>query len=101
MSASSAFRCRVSSNSRAFSSATLRLPAIVVSRRTSASLNAFSWSRFWSEIRPVASPPTMRGTKSTDIAGSPEPMSDDSPTSSTDRSVARSLIRSGCRVCMT
>ena len=33
ISASSALRCRVSSNSRAFSSATLRLPASVVSRR--------------------------------------------------------------------
>ena len=48
---SSRRRC-VSSNRRAFSSATLRLPAIVVSRRTSASLNACSRSRFWSEMTP-------------------------------------------------
>src|SRR5438128_2416191 len=53
MSASSAFRCRVSWTSRAFSSATLRLPESVVSRRSSESVNACSRSRFWSEITPV------------------------------------------------
>ena len=53
ISASSAFRCRVSCTSRAFSSATLRLPASVVSRRTSVSVNAFVRSRFCSEIRPL------------------------------------------------
>ena len=50
--ASSATRWRVSSISRAFSSATLRLAASVVSRRTSPSLKAFSRSRFWSEMTP-------------------------------------------------
>ena len=54
MSASSAFRCRVSSNSRAFSSATLRLPASVFSSWRSDSLKACSRSRFCSEITPVA-----------------------------------------------
>ena len=55
ISASSAFRCRVSCTSRAFSSATLRLPASVVSRRTSLSENAFVRSKFWSEMRPRTS----------------------------------------------
>ena len=48
--ASSAARWRVSSTRRAFSRATLRLAASVVSRRTSASLKASVRSRFWSEM---------------------------------------------------
>ena len=71
MSASSALRWRVSSNSRAFSSATLRLPASVVRSRTSASLNACSRSMFWSEISPVARSPTRSGTKTEDLGASP------------------------------
>ena len=43
------------STSRAFSRATLRLDASVVSSRTSDSLNAFVRSRFWSEMRPKTS----------------------------------------------
>ena len=62
ISASSAFRCRVSCTSRAFSSATLRLPASVVSRRTSFSSNAFVRSRFCSEIRPRT--PRLRDQRS-------------------------------------
>ncbi len=62
MRASSALRWRVSSNSRAFSSATLRLPAIVVRSRTSASLKACSRSMFCNVILPIASRPTMSGT---------------------------------------
>ncbi len=91
MSASSALRWRVSSNSRAFSSATLRLPARVVRSRTSASLNACSRSRFWSEIRPVASPPTRSGTNSTDIGGSPVPTAR-SPPARRSLASTRSLI---------
>jgi hypothetical protein len=76
--ASSALRCSVSprrrfvsSNRRTFSSATLRLAASVVSRRTSASLNASSRSRFCSEMTPVTSAPLISGTNNTDLAASP------------------------------
>ncbi len=70
ISASSAFRCRVSCTNRAFSSATLRLPASVSSSCWSDSLNACSRSMFWREITPVATPPTTSGTKSTDFGSS-------------------------------
>ena len=55
----SASRRFVSSKRRAFSSATLRLPASVISSRTSDSEKAFSRSRFCSEITPRASPATI------------------------------------------
>ena len=60
----------VSSNRRAFSRATLRLAAIVVSSSTSASLNAASRSRFWSEITPRGSSPTTSGTHTADFGSS-------------------------------
>ncbi len=67
----SARRRFVSSNRRAFSRATLRLEASVVSRRTSESENAFVRSTFWSEIRPLISPPQMSGANRTDLVSSP------------------------------
>ena len=87
--ASSAARWRVSSNSRAFSSATLRLPARVVSSPTSLSLKACSRSRFCSEMTPVACPPTTSGTKTADFGASP--WSTRGCPTSADRSVSRSF----------
>ena len=52
----------VSWTSRAFSSATLRLPASVSSSCWSDSLKACSRSMFWSETTPVARPPATSGT---------------------------------------
>src|SRR3989304_267775 len=71
MMASSAARWRVSAMRRAFSRATLRLALSVFSRSTSDWLKASSWSRFWIEMTPVVSPPTMRGAKSDAWLGSP------------------------------
>src|SRR5438045_37116 len=71
ISASSAFRCRVSCTSRAFSSATLRLPASVISRRWSASVNACSRSKLSSAMTPVARPPVTSGTNRIDFGVSP------------------------------
>ena len=89
MIASSAARCRVSSKSRAFSSATLRLPARVVSSPTSLSLKACSRSRFCNEMTPFACPPTTRGAKTDDFGASPW-ITTGCPASA-DRSRSRSL----------
>ena len=59
---SRARRC-VSSKRRAFSSATPMLAAIVDSRRTSASPNACSRSKFSSRMAPSTRSPTMIGTR--------------------------------------
>ena len=83
--ASSAARRFVSSNRRAFSSATLRLAASVVSRRTSVSENALVRSRFWSEMRPRSWPPEVSGARRTEREGSPWTGGDVSPRSASQR----------------
>ena len=67
--ASSLARWRVSPTRRAFSRATLRLAARVVSNRSSDSLKALVRSRFWREMPPRTSEPAMSGAKRPD-AGS-------------------------------
>ena len=69
--ASSPTRRRVSSMRRPVRSATARLAAIVVTSDTSRSSNAYSRSRFWSEMTPRMSSPTRSGAKIADFAGSP------------------------------
>ena len=69
--ASSPTRWRVSCTSRAFSSATVTLPASVVRSRWSSSPKACSRSMFCSEITPAVLPPATSGTKSTDFGRSP------------------------------
>ena len=85
MMASSAFLCSVSlsrrcvsSKRRAFSRATLKLPASVSSRRTSESVNAFSRRTSLNWINPRACSPTINGTSSVDfgLATSPTSMYD-------------------------
>ena len=56
---------------RAFSSVTLIALASVCSRRTSASVNAFSTSRFWRLMTPVTASPAIIGTKMSDFGSSP------------------------------
>ena len=60
---SSATRWRVSWTRRAFSSATLTLPAELCQQRSSASVNACSRSTFWSDTTPAGRPPANSGTK--------------------------------------
>ena len=78
-SSASASSRRVSAISRAFSRATVRLAARVVSRRTSPSLNASVRSRFWREMPPRTSPPTIIGTRTIDRDGSPWTIGIESP----------------------
>ena len=99
MMASSDARWRVSSTRRTFSSATLKLAAIVERSWTSDSVKASSWSRFCSEMTPPGRPPTGSGTKSAALAGSP--LSAPGWPSACTAAVASRLMSSGWPVSRT